>query len=189
MSPPKSELATLFPTFWSPKNAEPSPRFVELGASLAHSGRKQPAKRSTSPIKMWIQKVSVIIPGPCCPDKSVASEKVEVQLVTLGIWEFPWSTLCFYFCTARTDWFTLSSYIRFIRCKVIAGDSHFQTWLEKKRSQQCLTSPCRGCGKWFGPANHKHRQPCFSTLCSPFQLPINLLPLIILISRLKPRPS
>lgn len=130
MSPPKSELASLFLTFWSHKNAEPSPR-VELGASLAHSGRKQPAKRSTSPIKMWIQRVSVIIPGPCCPDKYVASEKIEVQLVTLGNLGIPLvATLCFYFCTARTDWFIFFSHVD---VKLLLEANHFQTWLEKRK--------------------------------------------------------
>ena len=109
----------------------------------------------------------------------------------------PWQICCFRKNRSSTCWLSESgnsigrdalflflhssdrlihSLISYIRCKVIAGDSHFQTWLKKKgpKSQQCLTSPCRGCGKWFGPANHKHRQPCFRTLCSPFQVPINL---------------
>ena len=83
---------------------------------------------------MWIQKVSVIIPGPCCPDKSVASEKIEVQLVDSRNLGIPLvATLCFYFCTARTDWFTHLSVT--LDVKLLLETHTFKPGWKKKRSQ------------------------------------------------------
>ena len=93
---------------------------VKLGASLAHSGRKQPAKRSTS---------------------SKCGSRKEVMAPDM----LPLQICCFRKIERTCDFgnpdsigprfiLFLHSSILPLDVEVVAGDSHFQTWLGKKKA-------------------------------------------------------